>query len=153
MLKVSNKMRSLVIRDISALSVSTATAMSLVCAYTMIDSLVVDYSVSANEVQLFDVTTKVIFALCASAIYAVAIACICAPIWYLLKMLRLDNAFLAAVLGCISTIGLWLAANVDGGAQFFDTLAIGFPYSLCGAAAGLVTWFFSARRSEPKLAS
>ena len=76
-----------------------------------------------------------------SALYGLAIAAVCVPIWLLLAQLGLDRAPAAAALGFLATAVFLGLTDAAGSHVQLELMAYSFvPYALCGAAAALVTW-------------
>lgn len=74
--------------------------------------------------------------------YALLIAVVCAPLWLLISKVGWDGAPTAGLLGCGVTSVIWFLGNQPFLGPSGDDLA----YALCGAVAGLVTWWAAHRR-------
>lgn len=74
--------------------------------------------------------------------YGVMIAIVCIPLWLLLARFGLSGPFAAALLGFTATLAYWMISNYPP----LNPARTGIAYGLCGAVAGLVTWWVSNRR-------
>jgi len=77
-----------------------------------------------------------------AALYGVAIAAFCVPIWLMLVQLKRDGGPAAAALGFVATATFLLLTDTAGGHVRLHLMAYTFmPYAVCGALAALVTWW------------
>jgi len=74
--------------------------------------------------------------------YAPLIAVICAPLWLVLSKVGWDGPLAAASLGFIATSAIWFLRN----RPFWGPTRHDLAFALCGAAAGLATWWVAHRR-------
>ena len=125
-----------------ALSLGVITAVLLVTAFTFVSTSAASSDGAHLVVPL---EAEVAFAAWLSAIYALVLAALCAPIWMLLVKRGRDTAVLAATLGFVAPLALWILINLNGYAPLGDMLVRGLPYGVCGAAAGLITWWAAPR--------
>lgn len=77
-----------------------------------------------------------------SIYYAPAIAALSVPVWLLISRFGLDGPVAAAGLGFIITSVVWFLSNQPFSALTLDEAAI----AVCGALAGLATWWVANRR-------
>jgi hypothetical protein len=81
--------------------------------------------------------------------FGVVIAGLSAPAWALIAWLNRDSAIAAALLGFVAT-ALVVNAGIMSATTSWAERAESLPFALCGAAAGLVTYFvgrFTAARA------
>jgi hypothetical protein len=76
-----------------------------------------------------------------SIYYAPAIAVLSVPLWLLISKFELAGPVAAAGLGFIMTSVVWFLANQPFSALKLDDVAI----AVCGALAGLATWWVAYR--------
>jgi hypothetical protein len=90
---------------------------------------------------------QIAFAALYSCFSALVIALVCAPIWSLLGRWNITGWRAAMALGFTATLVFW-TLYVPLHQPLRDSLKTGIPYAICGALAGLVTWWAGERRSN-----
>jgi hypothetical protein len=131
-------------RSALALTIGVLAGVALVTVYTFSDSVL---TAPAGGDTLLSPTGAAFAALMFSFYYAVIIAVISVPLWYLLARASLAGPRTAALLGFLVTWAYWVASNSP--AMMLEAARSGIPYGLCGSVAGLVTWWVSNRRLRP----
>jgi hypothetical protein len=82
-----------------------------------------------------------------STYVAILVVIVCVPIWLLLTKLRLARWWLAAILGFAAPYVYWVF--IEGSdAPDWDAATSGLAYGICGAFAGLATWWASPTRRD-----
>jgi hypothetical protein len=90
---------------------------------------------------------------------AIVILLISVPIWLLLARYHLDSSPAAAVLGFGATMVFWIIHNGPSSLPAHtlpELLGSGAPLAICGAIAGVVTWWIrlpSLAKSEAQSSS
>lgn len=103
--------------------------------------------------------TQAEFALGFAIAAAIIILLISVPIWLVLARYHLDSWLAAAVLGFGATMAFWIIHNQPIGlpGRSLPELALsGLPLAICGAIAGVVTWWErlpSLRKSDAQSSS
>lgn len=135
------------ILTLMALGLGVITAVALVAAFTFISGLPTELLARSRGVRPFlPLDLQVGFAAWMALWYALALAAICAPVWLLAARLRLANAAGAAALGFVATLLSWITTNLNG--ELIPPIVLsGLPYAVCGAGAGLATWW---SRPQPR---
>ena len=128
-------------RSALALTIGVLAGVALVTVYTFSDAVL---TAPAGGGTLLSPTGAAIAAIMFSFYYAVIIAVICVPLWYLLAKFSLAGPGMAALLGFLVTWAIWVALNAP--TMVLEAARSGIPYGLCGAVAGLVTWWVGNRR-------
>jgi hypothetical protein len=75
---------------------------------------------------------------------AIVILLVSVPIWLLLARFHLDSWFAAALLGFGATMAYWIIHSQPSalpGSTFPELARSGLPLAICGAIAGVVTWW------------
>ena len=132
--------------NIGALAVGTITAVSLVTAFISVTAWNDARSAHRHGASLLvPLEAQVQFALMAATAYAFVAVLVAAPLWLLLRKLEFDLAPVAAALGFVVTMAVWILGNLSENAPASALFASGIPYAMCGAAAGLATWWARPR--------
>ena len=80
-----------------------------------------------------------------SLIVALELLLFCVPLWLVLGRLRLQGWISAVLLGFAGPVA-WVVWN-DG--FEFNSVRDGFPFGLCGVAAGLAVWWTRPKAASP----
>jgi hypothetical protein len=96
---------------------------------------------------LIPLEAQIQFAALYSCFSALVIALVCAPVWSLLGRWNIIGWRAAMALGFTATLIFW-TLYVPLHQSLRDSLKTGIPYAICGALAGLVTWWAGERRSH-----
>lgn len=126
-------------RSAWALICGNLVGISLVTTYTILDAWLTDTRPGSEHILgPWDIAPP---ALLLSFFYAVIITVFCLPMWLLLRRFSLAGPITAAFLGCIVTLVYWVVSNYPP----LMSVRSGLPYALCGALAGLATWWVGNR--------
>jgi hypothetical protein len=129
--------------NIRALGIGVFVATALVTGYTLLDAAGAQRVAGGS--MLMPPQAQAEFALFYSAFVAVLLAALCVPVWLLLAKVRLDRWYAAAALGFVAVMAFWIFDNVASPTPITEIIRSGLVYALCGAAAGLATWWASPR--------
>lgn len=91
-----------------------------------------------------------------SLVAAVIIIPLCVPVWLVLRRYRFTNWLAAAVLGFGATLAYWIVTNQPSdlpGNSALDLARSGLPLAVCGAIAGIATWWAGSSRSAAQSSS
>ena len=127
-------------RTLRALALGILVGIVLVTVYGFVDSWL---SVLITGHEAVMPPSAVAFAsFLMSTEYALLIAAICAPLWLVLSKIGWDGPLAAALLGFAATSAIWVLTNQP----FWGPTRHDVALALCGAAAGLATWWAAHRR-------
>jgi hypothetical protein len=129
-----------------ALAFGILVGVALVIAWVAAQWKMDDLAVGGAE-MLLDLRSRITFAGPYALFVAIPLAIPCAPLWLVLERYRLTSAFTAAGLGFTAVLAYWILDN--SGVPAWPMLTSGLPFALCGAAAGLATWWARPRPSAP----
>ena len=122
-----------------ALGSGVVAGVALVTAYSFIEAWLRTLARGPAVLSPSDVAFA---ALLFSIEYGIIIAIVCIPLWLLLQRVGLTGPFVAALLGFTATLAYWMISNYPP----VQPARSGVAYALCGAVAGLVTWWTGNRR-------
>jgi hypothetical protein len=127
-------------QTLGALTLGILVGIVLVTGYSLIDSWL---SILFTGREAIMPPSAVAFASFLFSIeYALVIAAICVPLWLVMSKVGWDGAVAAALLGFAVTSAVWFLTNQPFLSLTHNDLAKG----LCGAVAGLATWWAARRR-------
>ena len=116
-------------------------AVVMCTAYVYAEAKIAEQNLPAGSHMMMTAEDRACFAAIASGIFAIIIVAVSAPIWVLLKRYRLENAFAAALVGFFVTLGIWVGDNWSPTNSLFELIRSGIIWAVCGAIAGLATWW------------
>jgi hypothetical protein len=129
-----------------ALTAGILTAAILVAAYTYIDGWNAARAAQVDGSHLLiPLDVQVGIAASFALYYALIVLVCCVPIWLWLMRRDLATVWAAAALGYLSTATLWVLTNLTGHSTIGELIGNGFPYAICGAIAGVATWWARPR--------
>jgi uncharacterized BrkB/YihY/UPF0761 family membrane protein len=134
--------RKSVTANIRALVIGVVVATVLVTGYTLIEVTIAQRL--AGHPFLVPPESQALMALLYSPMVAVVLAACCAPVWLLLQKVRLDAWYAAGALGFLAVMTFWVLSNIEAG-SVLELIRSGLVYAVCGALAGLATWWVSSR--------
>jgi hypothetical protein len=123
-----------------ALGAGVLSSVALVTAYSFIEAWLTAFARGGPAV--LSPSDVAFAALLFSIEYGIIIAIVCIPLWLLLARVGLTGPCVAALLGFTATLGYWMISNYPP----LNPPRSGIAYALCGAVAGLVTWWVGNRR-------
>jgi hypothetical protein len=130
-----------VVLDAKALALGGLSGATLVAAYEFVDAKLAERQLGS---LLVPPIAQAEFALGFAIGAAIIILLISVPIWLVLASYHLDSWFAAALLGFAATMGFWIIHNQISdlpGHTLVELLRSGMPLAICGAIAGVVTWW------------
>ena len=125
-----------------ALAVGVLVASLLVTAVTLVQAIATESA--AGGPILVPPESRAIFALMYSPLVAVLIAVVCVPAWLLLARAGLDRWYAAAMLGFVAVMAYWVVDNLPSW-SVLELARSGLVYGICGAVAGVATWWARPR--------
>jgi hypothetical protein len=135
-----------VLLNFSALLVGALVAIISVTTYEWLMALPDERAAIAEGSSLLvSAASKAQIAALMAALTAIPIIAVCLPIWLVLAKFRKNNWIAAAALGITSTVGAWVVL-FDLETPLSDALIASLPYGICGALAGVTTWWASPGR-------
>ena len=131
--------------DARALAFGIIVGVALVTAYVFIDAQLGELAAAAaGQSLLAPVDAQILFAALYSSVAAVLVAATCLPIWIVLRRYDVAGWRAAAALGFVATLAFWIVPHLQG--ESVSTLARdGLVWAVCGAVAGVATWWASRR--------
>jgi hypothetical protein len=127
-------------QTLGALTLGILVGILLVTAYGFLDSWL---SVLLTGHEHIMPPSAVAFASFLFSIeYALLIVAVSAPLWMVISKVGWDGPLAAGLLGFAVTFAIWFLTNQP----FPELTRNDLAYALCGATAGLVTWWAAHRR-------
>lgn len=138
----------LIFLNFAALAIGTLVAVVSVASYRWLLALPEERAVVADGgSMMISAADQATISATFAALAALPIIAVCLPIWLILAKFRKNTWAAAAALGFASTVGAWIIL-FDLDIPLSEALVNSLPYGLCGALAGVTTWWTSPGRRE-----
>lgn len=128
--------------NVAALAAGILVAVVSVAAYHWLGAILQE---QAGAFLVVSALPQARIAAAFALLMALPIMAISIPLWALLTRFRMNSGIAAAALGFLGALAAWVVLN-DSTQTVAEALSTGLPYGVCGALAGIMTWWASPAR-------